>query len=409
MRRSPTTWSWARIGEPPVARGPRFDPRRGPPDRRGSWSAGSASRPARCRTRRTRCRAATRSALVIARELAGERPAIIAAQPTRGIDIAASRFVHDELRGAPRGGRRHPAHLRRPDRDPGPGRPDRGPVRRAAHGRGRRRPARTRSGWACGWPASRPVGARRSDRRPGHLGGGAGCPASLTRRGLARYARAAGVAPGHARSWCPWSRSAWGWPSAPSPSCSPAATSIEAYGELLRGAVGTPSNLNATLARAVPIVVVGVGLAIAFRAGALNLGGEGQMIMAARGHGRRRQPAGRRGRCPSPSSSAAAMGCAGGRALGARPDVAPGALRGAAAHHDPAAQLRRGAVRRVSRVLPVAGGRRRRRPDRHDPRAAQLPYLAPGGRLHRACCCWSCCHSPRGGSSAGRSWAMRCA
>ncbi len=36
--------------------------------------------------------------LVIARELAGERPAIIAAQPTRGIDIAASRFVHDELR-----------------------------------------------------------------------------------------------------------------------------------------------------------------------------------------------------------------------------------------------------------------------------------------------------------------------
>ena len=44
-----------------------------------------------------RCRAATRSALVIARELAGERPAIVAAQPTRGIDIAASRFVHDEL------------------------------------------------------------------------------------------------------------------------------------------------------------------------------------------------------------------------------------------------------------------------------------------------------------------------
>lgn len=56
---------------------------------------------------------------------------------------------------------------------------------------------------------------------------------------------------------------------------------IEAYGALLRGAVGTPSNLNATLARAVPIVVVGVGLAVAFRAGALNLGGEGQMVLGA--------------------------------------------------------------------------------------------------------------------------------
>ena len=35
--------------------------------------------------------------LVIARELEGERPLIVAAQPTRGIDIAATRFVHDEL------------------------------------------------------------------------------------------------------------------------------------------------------------------------------------------------------------------------------------------------------------------------------------------------------------------------
>jgi simple sugar transport system ATP-binding protein len=35
--------------------------------------------------------------VVIARELAGEKPAIVVAQPTRGIDIAASRFVHGEL------------------------------------------------------------------------------------------------------------------------------------------------------------------------------------------------------------------------------------------------------------------------------------------------------------------------
>ena len=36
---------------------------------------------------------------------------------------------------------------------------------------------------------------------------------------------------------------------------------IDAYRELIIGAVGTPSNLAATLARAVPIAVVAVGLA----------------------------------------------------------------------------------------------------------------------------------------------------
>jgi len=35
--------------------------------------------------------------VVVARELAGDKPAIVVAQPTRGIDIAATRFVHGEL------------------------------------------------------------------------------------------------------------------------------------------------------------------------------------------------------------------------------------------------------------------------------------------------------------------------
>jgi simple sugar transport system permease protein len=56
---------------------------------------------------------------------------------------------------------------------------------------------------------------------------------------------------------------------------------VDAYRELIVGAVGTPSNLTATLARAVPITVVAVGLAIAFRAGCFNLGAEGQMIVSA--------------------------------------------------------------------------------------------------------------------------------
>ena len=54
-----------------------------------------------------------------------------------------------------------------------------------------------------------------------------------------------------------------------------------AYGALLAGAFGSPGNIAATLLRAVPIAVTGVGVAIALRAGALNLGGEGQMIAGA--------------------------------------------------------------------------------------------------------------------------------
>ncbi|MEA2536723.1 MAG: ral nucleoside transport system permease protein [Chloroflexota bacterium] len=59
------------------------------------------------------------------------------------------------------------------------------------------------------------------------------------------------------------------------------ASPIEAYGELIRGAVGSPQNVAATLVRSIPIAVAGVGLAVAFRAGAFNLGGEGQMILGA--------------------------------------------------------------------------------------------------------------------------------
>jgi len=58
---------------------------------------------------------------------------------------------------------------------------------------------------------------------------------------------------------------------------------VSAYGELLRGAIGTPQNLAATVVRSIPIVVVGVGIGLAFRAGALNLGGEGQMVLGALG------------------------------------------------------------------------------------------------------------------------------
>ncbi|HJQ19768.1 MAG TPA: ABC transporter permease [Gemmatimonadaceae bacterium] len=47
-----------------------------------------------------------------------------------------------------------------------------------------------------------------------------------------------------------------------------------------RGSLGTSSALiSGTLVRAVPLMLVGVGTAIAFRAGVFNIGGEGQLLM----------------------------------------------------------------------------------------------------------------------------------
>ena len=56
---------------------------------------------------------------------------------------------------------------------------------------------------------------------------------------------------------------------------------VTAYVELFRGAVGTPGNLAATISRSVPIIVTGIGMGLAFRAGIFNIGGEGQMIFGA--------------------------------------------------------------------------------------------------------------------------------
>lgn len=58
---------------------------------------------------------------------------------------------------------------------------------------------------------------------------------------------------------------------------------LEAYWTMLLGAIAGPNlaNLASTLARATPIVGMGISAAIAFRAGLPNLGGEGQMVLGA--------------------------------------------------------------------------------------------------------------------------------
>ncbi|TCZ78809.1 ABC transporter permease [Paenibacillus albiflavus] len=53
------------------------------------------------------------------------------------------------------------------------------------------------------------------------------------------------------------------------------------YGEMWKGAFGSFYFFTNTLTRAVPIILVGLGLSLAFRAGFFNLGAEGQMVLGA--------------------------------------------------------------------------------------------------------------------------------
>lgn len=55
----------------------------------------------------------------------------------------------------------------------------------------------------------------------------------------------------------------------------------ETYLEMWKGAFGSFYFLTNTLTRATPILLVGLGVAVAFRAGVFNLGAEGQMVLGA--------------------------------------------------------------------------------------------------------------------------------
>lgn len=58
--------------------------------------------------------------------------------------------------------------------------------------------------------------------------------------------------------------------------------SFLALGALWRGAFGSPDAiLSGLLPRAIPLIIIGLGIALAFRAGALNIGAEGQFYAGA--------------------------------------------------------------------------------------------------------------------------------
>ncbi len=61
--------------------------------------------------------------VVIAREIGEDPPALVAAQPTRGLDVGAIEFVHRRLLEQRARGPRRPAHLARARGDPRAGGP----------------------------------------------------------------------------------------------------------------------------------------------------------------------------------------------------------------------------------------------------------------------------------------------
>lgn len=59
------------------------------------------------------------------------------------------------------------------------------------------------------------------------------------------------------------------------------ANPIDGYRAMASGAVGGSDNLADTAIKAMPLLLVGVGICIAFRAGVINIGGEGQIVAGA--------------------------------------------------------------------------------------------------------------------------------
>ena len=56
---------------------------------------------------------------------------------------------------------------------------------------------------------------------------------------------------------------------------------FEAYAAMISGAFGTVSGITQSIAKATPLLLVGLGICIAFRASVINIGAEGQIILGA--------------------------------------------------------------------------------------------------------------------------------
>lgn len=59
------------------------------------------------------------------------------------------------------------------------------------------------------------------------------------------------------------------------------ANPLQAYRSLIEGAVGSPNAVADTIVKATPLLLVALGICIAFRGGMINIGGEGQLVVGA--------------------------------------------------------------------------------------------------------------------------------
>lgn len=60
---------------------------------------------------------------------------------------------------------------------------------------------------------------------------------------------------------------------------------VVAYGDMIEGAFGSPYAIGQLLTVSIPLLVIGLGLALAFRGRVYNIGAEGQLVMGALGGG----------------------------------------------------------------------------------------------------------------------------
>jgi len=58
-------------------------------------------------------------------------------------------------------------------------------------------------------------------------------------------------------------------------------SAIRAYGDIVRGALGSKLGITETIRRMIPLLVIGVGLTVAFRALFWNIGADGQLLIGA--------------------------------------------------------------------------------------------------------------------------------
>ena len=56
---------------------------------------------------------------------------------------------------------------------------------------------------------------------------------------------------------------------------------LEAYGAMVSGVFGSVSGITQSIVKATPLLLVGLGICIAFRASVINIGAEGQIILGA--------------------------------------------------------------------------------------------------------------------------------